>query len=203
MTLRLDKERAKLDVDQVKSRKEVINNNNDATREEKDTALTLLKATFDEKVRDIESATNINEISERKKQAIVDISPIDVIPAIKQQAIQSLNDKADEKLIEIENDTNATFEEREEAKTSVNEALTNAKNVRNATTNQLVETVLTSNSNNISQISTHAIARDKARQELDRVIASKMSEIDNDHSATIEEKMKLKPKLMKLQSKHD
>ena len=111
-----------------------------------------------------------------------------------------MNDKADEKLIEIENDTNATFEEREEAKTSVNEALTNAKNaVRNATTNQLVETVLTSNSNNISQISTHAIARDKARQELDRVIASKMSEIDNDHSATIEEKMKLKPKLMKLQ----
>ena len=99
-----------------------------------------------------------------------------------------MNDKADEKLIEIENDTNATFEERE-AKTSVNEALTNAKNaVRNATTNQLVETVLTSNSNNISQISTHAIARDKARQELDRVIASKMSEIDNDHSATIEEK---------------
>ncbi|QCY38184.1 DUF1542 domain-containing protein [Staphylococcus haemolyticus] len=197
LTLRLDKERAKLDVDQAaKSRKEVINNNNDATREEKDTALTLLKATFDEKVRDIESATNINEISERKKQAIVDISPIDVIPTIKQQAIQSLNDKADEKLIEIENDTNATFEEREEAKTSVNEALTNAKNaVRNATTNQLVETVLTSNSNNISQISTHAIARDKARQELDRVIASKMSEIDNDHSATIEEKNETKAKI--------
>ena len=73
MTLRLDKERAKLDVDQVaKSRKEVINNNNDATREEKDTALTLLKATFDEKVRDIESATNINEISERKsKQSLI------------------------------------------------------------------------------------------------------------------------------------
>ena len=41
---------------------------------------------------------------------------------------------------------------KEKAKTSVNEALTNAKNaVRNATTNQLVETVLTSNSNNISQ----------------------------------------------------
>ena len=39
-----------------------------------------------------------------------------------------MNDKVDEKLIEIENDTNATFEEREEAKTSVNEALTNAKN---------------------------------------------------------------------------
>ena len=33
LTLRLDKERAKLDVDQAaKSRKEVINNNNDATR---------------------------------------------------------------------------------------------------------------------------------------------------------------------------
>lgn len=173
-------------------------------QEKKRYCINTFKGYFWWKVRDIESATNINEISERKKQAIVDISPIDVIPAIKQQAIQSLNDKADEKLIEIENDTNATFEEREEAKTSVNEALTNAKNaVRNATTNQLVETVLTSNSNNISQISTHAIARDKARQELDRVIASKMSEIDNDHSATIEEKMKLKPKLMKLQSKHD
>ena len=50
LTLRLDKERAKLDVDRQKSRKEVINNNNDATREEKDTALTLLKATFDEKL---------------------------------------------------------------------------------------------------------------------------------------------------------
>ena len=33
LTLRLDKERAKLDVDQAaKSRKEVINNNNDAKR---------------------------------------------------------------------------------------------------------------------------------------------------------------------------
>ena len=72
MTLRLDKERAKLDVDRAaKSRKEVINNNNDATREEKDTALTLLRL-LDEKVRDIESATNINEISERKsKQSLI------------------------------------------------------------------------------------------------------------------------------------
>ena len=52
----------------------------------------------------------------KEKQAIVDISPIDVIPAIKQQAIQSLNDKADEKLIEIENDTNATFEEEKKLK---------------------------------------------------------------------------------------
>ena len=36
-------------------------------QEKKKDALTLLKATFDEKVRDIESATNINEISEKKK----------------------------------------------------------------------------------------------------------------------------------------
>ena len=130
-----------------------------------------------------------------KKQAIVDISPIDVIPAIKQQAIQSLNDKADEKLIEIENDTNATFEERE-AKTSVNEALTNAKNaVRNATTNQLVETVLTSNSNNISQISTHAIARDKARQELIELLLLKCQKLIMIISATIEEKNETKAKI--------
>ena len=41
-------------------------------QEKKNTALTLLKATFDEKVRDIESATNINEISERKsKQSLI------------------------------------------------------------------------------------------------------------------------------------
>ena len=102
LTLRLDKERAKLEVDQAaESRKEAINNNNDATREEKDTALTLLKATLDEKIRDIESVTDINEIPDRKNQAIASIDPIDVIPTIKQQAIQTLNDKADEKLIEI------------------------------------------------------------------------------------------------------
>ena len=52
----------------------------------------------------------------KEKQAIVDISPIDVIPAIKQQAIQSLNDKADEKLIEIENDTNATLKKEKKLK---------------------------------------------------------------------------------------
>ena len=35
-------------------------------QEKKRYCINTLKATFDEKVRDIESATNINEISERK-----------------------------------------------------------------------------------------------------------------------------------------
>ncbi|MEB6610880.1 DUF1542 domain-containing protein [Staphylococcus borealis] len=197
LTLKLDKERAKLDIDQVaESRKAAINNNNDATREEKDAALTLLKATLDEKNRDIESASNTNEISERKNQSVVDIDPIDVIPTIKQQAIQALQDKANEKLIEIENDTNATFEERETAKTSVNEALINATNdVRNATTNQLVETAQTSNTNHIGQIVPNSVHRNNMKQELERAIASKKSVIDNDTNATIEEKNEAKAKI--------
>lgn len=197
LTLKLDKERAKLDVDQVaETRKAAINNNNDATREEKDTALTLVRATLDEKIREIESASNTNEISERKNQAVVDINPIDVIPAIKQQAIQALQEKANEKLVEIENDTNATFEERETAKTSVNEALINATNeVRNATTNQLVETAQISNSNHISQFTSNAIVRDNMRHELDMAIASKKLEIENNHNATTEEKNEAKEKI--------
>ncbi|MCQ9278096.1 SasC/FmtB family protein [Staphylococcus borealis] len=197
LTLKLDKERAKLDIDQVaESRKAAINNNNDATREEKDAALTLLKATLDEKNRDIESASNTNEISERKNQSVVDIDPIDVIPTIKQQAIQALQDKANEKLVEIENNTNATFEERETAKTSVNEALINATNdVRNATTNQLVETAQTSNANHISQIEPNSVHRNNMKQELERAIASKKSVIDNDTNATIEEKNEAKAKI--------
>ncbi|RIO68927.1 SasC/FmtB family protein, partial [Staphylococcus borealis] len=197
LTLKLDKERAKLDIDQVaESRKAAINNNNDATREEKDAALTLLKATLDEKNRDIESASNTNEITERKNQSVVDIDPIDVIPTIKQQAIQALQDKANEKLVEIENNTNATFEERETAKTSVNEALINATNdVRNATTNQLVETAQTSNANHISQIEPNSVHRNNMKQELERAIASKKSVIDNDTNATIEEKNEAKAKI--------
>ncbi|MGV3096213.1 SasC/FmtB family protein, partial [Staphylococcus borealis] len=197
LTLKLDKERAKLDIDQVaESRKAAINNNNDATREEKDAALTLLKATLDEKNRDIESASNTNEISERKNQSVVDIDPIDVIPTIKQQAIQALQDKANEKLVEIENDTNATFEERETAKTSVNEALINATNdVRNATTNQLVETAQTSNTNHIGQIAPNSVHRNNMKQELEKAIASKKSVIDNDTNATIEEKNEAKAKI--------
>ena len=197
LTLRLDKERAKLEVDQAaESRKEAINNNNDATREEKDTALTLLKATLDEKIRDIESVTDINEIPDRKNQAIASIDPIDVIPTIKQQAIQTLNDKADEKLIEIENNTNATYEEREEAKTRVNEALINAKNeVKNASTNQLVEAAQTSNTNNINQIAIDTAIRDRMKQALDRAIAAKKLDIDNNQNATIEEKNEAKAKI--------
>ncbi|MCH4483334.1 DUF1542 domain-containing protein [Staphylococcus haemolyticus] len=197
LTLRLDKERAKLEVDQAaESRKEAINNNNDATREEKDTALTLLKATLDEKIRDIESVTDINEIPDRKNQAIASIDPIDVIPTIKQQAIQTLNDKADEKLIEIENNMNATYEEREEAKTRVNEALINAKNeVKNASTNQLVETAQTSNTNNINQIAIDTAIRDRMKQALDRAIAAKKLDIDNNQNATIEEKNEAKAKI--------
>ncbi|WP_375713488.1 SasC/FmtB family protein [Staphylococcus haemolyticus] len=197
LTLRLDKERAKLDIDQAaESRRLTINNNNDATKEEKDTALTLLKATLDEKIRDIESVTNINEIPDRKNQAIASIDPMDVIPTIKQQAIQALNDKADEKLIEIENNANATYEEREEAKTRVNEALINAKNeVKNASTNQLVETAQTSNINQISQITPDTTVRDRMKQALDRTIAAKKSDIDNKQNATREEKNEAKAKI--------
>ncbi|RIO65392.1 DUF1542 domain-containing protein [Staphylococcus haemolyticus] len=197
LTLRLDKERAKLDIDQAaESRRLTINNNNDATKEEKDTALTLLKATLDEKIRDIESVTNINEIPDRKNQAIASIDPMDVIPTIKQQAIQALNDKADEKLIEIENNANATYEEREEAKTRVNEALINAKNeVKNASTNQLVETAQTSNINQISQITPDTTVRDRMKQALDRAIAAKKLDIDNKENATREEKNEAKAKI--------
>ncbi len=197
LTLRLDKERAKLDIDQAaESRRLTINNNNDATKEEKDTALTLLKATLDEKIRDIESVTNINEIPDRKNQAIASIDPMDVIPTIKQQAIQALNDKADEKLIEIENNANATYEEREEAKTRVNEALINAKNeVKNASTNQLVETAQTSNINQISQITPDTTVRDRMKQALDRAIAAKKLDIDNKQNATREEKNEAKAKI--------
>ncbi len=197
LTLRLDKERAKLDINQAaESRRLTINNNNDATKEEKDTALTLLKATLDEKIRDIESVTNINEIPDRKNQAIASIDPMDVIPTIKQQAIQALNDKADEKLIEIENNANATYEEREEAKTRVNEALINAKNeVKNASTNQLVETAQTSNINQISQITPDTTVRDRMKQALDRAIAAKKSDIDNKQNATREEKNEAKAKI--------
>ena len=66
--------------------------------------------------------------------------------------------------------------------------------MKNASTNQLVETAQTSNINQISQITPDTTVRDRMKQALDRAIAAKKSDIDNKQNATREEKMKQKLK---------
>ncbi|MBF2757724.1 DUF1542 domain-containing protein [Staphylococcus haemolyticus] len=197
LTLQLDKERAKLEVDKVaKERQAIINANNDATLDEKEAALNVLKSNLRDKNNSIDESHTSDEVTQAKNIAIDAISASDVTPIVKQRAIQALESKANEKLVALENNTDATFEEREIAKTKVNEELINAKKeIGNATTNQEVDAIKTDSDNAINQVQTNAVMRNKMKQALERAIASKKAAIERNEEATEEEKLAVKNKI--------
>ena len=197
LTLSLDKERAKLTLDQLaKAKREEFNNNSDATNEEKEAVIEQVNNPLEFSKAAIDASHDINEINSNKESGVTTISGVTFGPTVKNDAIQELMRVVDSKKAEIDQTPNATDEEKAAAKARVDAAVNEAKHqINQATTNQGVDEAKTHGTDSINQVQPTVVKKDEAKQAIDAAAIAKKAEIDKTPNATDEEKAAAKAKV--------
>ena len=197
LTLSLDKERAKLTLDQLaKAKREEFNNNSDATNEEKEAVIEQVNNPLEFSKAAIDASHDINEINSNKESGVTTISGVTFGPTVKNDAIQELMRVVDSKKAEIDQTPNATDEEKAAAKARVDAAVNEAKHqINQATTNQGVDEAKTHGTDSINQVQPTVVKKDEAKQAIDAAATAKKAEIDQTPNATDEEKSEAKAKV--------
>ncbi|MCI2919416.1 DUF1542 domain-containing protein, partial [Staphylococcus hominis] len=197
LTLSLDKERAKLTLDQLaKAKREEFNNNSDATNEEKEAVIEQVNNPLEFSKAAIDASHDINEINSNKESGVTTISGLTFGPTVKNDAIQELMRVVDSKKAEIDQTPNATDEEKAAAKARVDAAVNEAKHqINQATTNQGVDEAKKHGTDSINQVQPTVVKKDEAKQAIDAAATVKKAEIDQTPNATDEEKAAAKAKV--------
>ena len=188
------KQNAKNELNQyVEKQKQVIESTPDATKEEKDEAKKLLNNEVASATGAINNAYHNSEVETALNDAKPKIEAI--VPKVrkKRSALDELQASADNQIQNINQNTEATVEERNEALAKVNTALEEAKaNINNAQTNDEVDNLKATNTQKIEQIQPVTAVKADARKALNEKAQEQNVAIDNNPNATIEEKIAAK-----------
>ena len=182
--------------DEVIAKKAEIDQNQEATKEEKDAA----KAKVDEEAtkakQSIDNATTNEAVDQAKTQGVTTITAIQPDTIKKAEAKRAIDEVAKAKKQEIDNNTNATKEEKDVAKSKVDEEVTKAKSaIDQATTNDQVDQGNNNGHTAIAPIQPETIKKPEAKQAIDEVAKAKKDLIDQTPNATKEEKDAAKSKV--------
>ncbi|WP_457803672.1 SasC/FmtB family protein [Staphylococcus aureus] len=186
------KQAAKDEIDQLQATQtNVINNDQNATTEEKNAAKDLVLKAKEKAYQDILNAQTTNDVTQIKDQAVADIQGITADTTIKDVAKDELATKANEQKALIAQTADATTEEKEQANQQVDAQLTQGnQNIENA---QSIDDVNTAKENAIQAIDPIQASTDvktNARAELLTEMQNKITEILSDNTTTNEEKGK-------------
>ncbi|HFH2455388.1 TPA: SasC/FmtB family protein [Staphylococcus aureus] len=184
------KKAAKDEIDQLQATQtNVINNDQNATTEEKNAAKDLVLKAKEKAYQDILNAQTTNDVTQIKDQAVADIQGITADTTIKDVAKDELATKANEQKALIAQTADATTEEKEQANQQVDAQLTQGnQNIENA---QSIDDVNTAKDNAIQAIDPIQASTDvktNARAELLTEMQNKITEILNNNETTNEEK---------------
>ncbi|WP_368884295.1 SasC/FmtB family protein [Staphylococcus haemolyticus] len=182
--------------DAVTAKKAEIDQNQEATKEEKDAA----KAKVDEEAtkakNNIDQSTTNNDVDQAKTDGASAITKIQPDVVKKSEAKRAIDDEVIAKKAEIDQNQEATKEEKDAAKAKVDEEATKAKqSIDNATTNEAVDQAKTQGVTTITAIQPDTIKKAEAKRAIDEVAKAKKQEIDNNTNATKEEKDVAKSKV--------
>ncbi|MDG6629939.1 LPXTG-anchored DUF1542 repeat protein FmtB [Staphylococcus aureus] len=186
------KQAAKDEIDQLQvAQTSVINNDQNATTEEKNAAKDLVLKAKEKAYQDILNAQTTNDVTQIKDQAVADVQGITADTTIKDVAKDELATKAKEQKALIAQTADATTEEKEQANQQVDAELTQGnQNIENA---QSIDDVNTAKDNAIQAIDPIQASTDiktNARAELLTEMQNKITEILSDNTTTNEEKGK-------------
>ena len=166
-----------------------INNNTQATLDERNDAITLVNRTKDEAIQNINTAQGNDDVTEAQNNGTNTIQQVPLTPVKRQNAIATINAKADEQKRLIQANNNATTEEKADAERKVNEALLTAtQNISNAPTNRDVDQAQTMGSGIISTISPATKIKEDARAAVEAKAIAHNQQINSNNMATTEEK---------------
>lgn len=172
----------------INQQKEVINQNPEATQEEKQLASNKLDDIANQVTGNIDQANTSNDVDQAKNEGTTQINQF--VPSIvkKSNANQELDNTADLKQEELDKTPNATQEDIAEAKQAVQKALTTAKDqVAQAQTDQDVDNAKSNGLAEIKAIQPIGTLRQAALEEFTDVYNDKVSEIETDIDGTREE----------------
>ncbi|WP_218084276.1 SasC/FmtB family protein, partial [Staphylococcus epidermidis] len=175
-----------------------INNNTQATLDERNDAITLVNRSKDEAIQNINTAQGNDDVTEAQNNGTNTIQQVPLTPVKRQNAIATINAKADGQKRLIQANNNATTEEKADAERKVNEALLTAtqnisnaptnRDVDQAQTNQNVDTALTNGIQNIQNIQVDVRKKQEARTTINDIVQQHKQTIQNNDDATTEEK---------------
>lgn len=184
------KDNAKAEVDQaVTTQNQAIDNTTGATTEEKNAANDLVTKAKEKAYQDILNAQTTNEVTQIKDQAVADIQGITADTTIKDVAKDELTTKANEQKAIINQNNQATTEEKEAAIQQVDAQLTQGnQNIENAQSIDEVNVAKDNGIQAIEQIAPATTVKSDAKAELDTIFNNKVTEILNDTVTTNDEK---------------
>ncbi|TRL98506.1 DUF1542 domain-containing protein, partial [Staphylococcus hominis] len=170
-------------------RKNLIDQDNSTTKEEKDIAKQKIDDEVNKAKRNVDQSINNSNVDNAQINGISAINNINAVALKKTQAKKSIDDEVTAKKAEIDSNHEATNEEKEMTKRKVDEAATKAKhNVDQSTTNDTVDQSTQIGISIISHIQPETIQKSLARQAIDDEATIKKAEIENNHNATKEKK---------------
>ncbi|WP_353060398.1 DUF1542 domain-containing protein [Staphylococcus borealis] len=178
------------------AKKAEIDQNQEATKEEKDAA----KAKVDEEAtkakQSIDNSTTNETVDQAKTQGVNTITSIQPEIVKKSEAKRTIDEVAKAKKQAIDNNTNATQEEKDVAKTKVDEEVTKAMSaIDQATTNDGVDQAKNNGQTAITPIEPETVKKPEAKNAIDEVAKAKKELIDQTPNATKEEKDAAKAKV--------
>ncbi|MDC7992719.1 LPXTG-anchored repetitive surface protein SasC, partial [Staphylococcus aureus] len=170
------------------TKRQQINNNREATQEEKDAALNELTQATNHALEQINQATTNADVDNAKGDGLNAINPIAPVTVVKQAARDAVSHDAQQHIAEINANPDATQEERQAAIDKVNAAVTAANtNILNANTNANVEQVKTNAIQGIQAITPATKVKTDAKNAIDKSTETQHNTIFNNNDATLEE----------------
>lgn len=170
------------------TKRQQINNNREATQEEKNAALNELTQATNYALEQINQATTNADVDNAKGDGLNAINPIAPVTVVKQAARDAVSHDAQQHIAEINANPDATQEERQAAIDKVNAAVTAANtNILNANTNADVEQVKTNAIQGIQAITPATKVKTDAKNAIDKSAETQHNTIFNNNDATLEE----------------
>lgn len=175
----------------------LINDNEEATKEEKDVALNQLDTTLTQANLSIDQALTNEAVNRAKEIATSEINKISVIAIKKPEAIAEIQKLADKKLNKFKQNQEATIEEKQSAVNELEQALKSAINhIHQSQNNESVSAALKESISLIDSIEIQAHKKLEAKAYIDGYSDDRINDISS--RATNEEKQIFVSKLKAL-----
>ncbi|HCY9504839.1 TPA: LPXTG-anchored repetitive surface protein SasC [Staphylococcus aureus] len=173
----------------VKEKQQQIDNSLDSTDNEKEVALLALAKEKEKALAAIDQAQTNSQVNQAETNGVSAIKIIQPETKVKPAAREKINQKANELRAQINQDKEATAEERQAALDKINDLVAKAMtNITNDRTNQQVNDSTNQALDDIALVTPDHIVRATARDAVKQQYEAKKHEIEQAEHATDEEK---------------
>ncbi|HCW7322281.1 TPA: LPXTG-anchored repetitive surface protein SasC [Staphylococcus aureus] len=173
----------------VKEKQQQIDNSLDSTDNEKEVASQALAKEKEKALAAIDQAQTNSQVNQAATNGVSAIKIIQPVTKVKPAAREKINQKANELRAKINQDKEATAEERQVALDKINEFVNQAMtDITNNRTNQQVDDTTSQALDSIALVAPEHIVRAAARDAVKQQYEAKKQEIEQAEHATDEEK---------------